>query len=78
MSNWYRVRVGGSANDSGNIYQGIEAAEDAAIQLAVDIATERGEDAESVDGYGGPDCTVWGACPVDDDGAYYPVITADK
>lgn len=79
----YRVRIGGSPPDSADEYGTRALAEEAALEMAREIA-ERDQDGSGMDPdtvaiYGGPhDPVGWGACPADDDGAYYPVITVES
>jgi hypothetical protein len=40
-------------------------------------ATEEGDDADTVNIYGEEGVGLWGACPENNDGAYYPVITVE-
>jgi hypothetical protein len=74
----YRVRLGGSPEDSGEVFSNADDAEDAAVEMAVERAFERGDNADSVALYGGPRCPSWGACPDGDEGGYYPIIAVEE
>lgn len=80
MRTRYRVRLGGSPPDSGDVVIGRRAAEARARRMAREVCREAGEYAEArtVEVWGGPDDECgWGACPADDSGAYYPQITVE-
>jgi hypothetical protein len=70
----YRVRIGGSPATSGEVFERIDAAEEFAIDLAVQIAEQKNDDVTSIAVYGGQGESEWGACPDGDEGGYYPVI----
>ena len=75
MSNetYYRVGVGGSPKDSWDTFFDLEAAQDCAMQIALEMAEIREIDPGEIELYdNGP--SDMGACPEGDDGAYWPVI----
>jgi hypothetical protein len=73
----YRVRLGGSPIDSGVVLFDMDDAEEAAVNMGKRRATEEGDDADTVNIYGEEGVGLWGACPENNDGAYYPVITVE-
>lgn len=73
----YRVRLGGSPKDSGVVVGTYSEAEDMAISMAKGRAVAVGDDADSVAIYGDVGRAPWGACPMGDEGGYYPVITVE-
>ena len=74
----YRVRRGGSPMDSGVVLFDIAVAEKCALNMARQVAKERGDFAGTIDMYGAPgDPVGWGACPENNEGGYYPIITEE-
>lgn len=66
----YRVRIGGSPPDSGDLFDDFDDAVDSAVEIAREMAGGKEVDLYDLRDRGG-DC---GVCPDGDDGAYYPII----
>ena len=69
----YSVGIGCSPKNDRPKYDTLEQAEEAAMDLAREMAVEEGYDPDTVEIYGDLD-TGMGACPENHDGAYYPEI----
>ena len=73
---YYMVGIGGTSHELFERYEDLTDAEHAAQTMAEGLAVDQGVDPETVSVYEN-DCTEGtdrGACPMGNDGAYWPVI----
>lgn len=72
----YRVGVGGSPPDTWDEYDTLAKAQEAALSMARDMASQISRDPEDIDLYDGSDDEgdEGGACPSNDTGGYWPAI----
>jgi hypothetical protein len=76
----YLVGIGGSPRDQRERYDDLDEACEACVRMAREQAEYQGLDPDDIELYGAeqdldPDGSGMGACPSNDDGAYWPEIT---